>query len=144
MNKQLAVIAAIIILALGPAAAFAGAAPPKGPALRTVHLFSPGSVHDERLLLSLLQDLNATFARLGHSDVRYRLWKAEGAEGGKPELMYESTWPSREVYDKVHKEADYLKLLDKYRPFLQRVLKGEVYTTYVEVEPASSSKPAKD
>jgi hypothetical protein len=141
MKKHRAVLISMIVLALGPAAASLDcAAPPKGPAYRTVHVFSPGSVHDEKLMLSLLQEFSATVARLGASEVSYRLWKAEGGtKGEKTELMYESTWPSREVYDRVHKEAEYVKLLQKYLPFLRRVLKGEVYTAYVEIEPGPAA-----
>jgi hypothetical protein len=59
-------LVAIISHALGPGAALLdAAASPKGAAYRTVHVFTPGSVHDEKLLLSLLEEFNATVARLG-------------------------------------------------------------------------------
>jgi len=143
MKKNLALLAAIVVLALGTAASFRGAAPPKGPAYKTVHVFTPGSVNDEKLLLSLLEEFNSTIARLGVPSVRYRLWKAVGSGGDKAELMYESTWPSREVYDRVHKEKEYVDLLKKYLPFLRQVLKGEVYTAWFGTEPNPPARGGK-
>jgi hypothetical protein len=144
MKKHLAVLLSVIILPLGSATAFlSAAAPPKEPAYKTVHMFTPGSIHDEKLLLSLLEEFNATVARLGAPGVRYRLWRAVGTEGDKAELMYESTWPSREVYDRVHKEKEYVSLLQKYLPFLRQVLKGEVYTGWLGTETGPPAKKGK-
>jgi len=142
MNKKLAAVAAVVIAGWGWGAADLGAAdPPKTPAYKTVHVFTPGSIHDEKLLFALLQEFNAVFARLGSPGVRYRLWKAVGTEGDKAELMYESSWPSREVYDRIHKEKEYRALLEKYLPFLRQVLKNEVYTGWLGTEMGT---PAKD
>ena len=144
MKKHLAVLISVIVLPLGSATAFlAAAAPPKEPAYKTVHVFTPNSVHDEKLLLSLLGELNAVVSRLGAPGVRYRLWKDVGTDGDKAELMYESTWPSREVYDRVHKDKEYVSLLQKYLPFLRQVLKGEVYTGWLGTETGPPAKKGK-
>ncbi|OGD19313.1 MAG: hypothetical protein A2W03_18460 [Candidatus Aminicenantes bacterium RBG_16_63_16] len=126
-----------------PAAAFIDAAAPKGPAYKTVHVFTPSSVNDEKLLFSLLEEFNATLARLGAPGVRYRLWKAVGTKGDTGDLMYESTWPSREVYDRVHKEKEYMALLEKYLPYLRHVLKNEVYSAWLATETSRPEKKGK-
>ena len=144
MKRNRAVLAAILLLGFGPGSIVFGASdPPKTPAFKTVHVFTPGSVHDEKLLFSLLQEFNATVARLGAPGVRYRLWKAVGADGEKTELMYESTWPSREVYDRIHKEKEFMALLEKYLPYLRQVLKGEVYTGWLGTETGPPAKKGK-
>jgi hypothetical protein len=143
MKKSLAILTAIIVFALGNAPPFAGAKPAKEAAYKTVHVFTPGSVNDEKLLLSLFEEFNSTIARLGAPGVRYRLWKAVGSGGDKAELMYESTWPSREVYDRVHKEKEYVDLLKKYLPFLRQVLKGEVYTAWFGTVPNPPARGGK-
>lgn len=144
MNKNLVFRVAILVLALGPAAGILGVgAPPKEPAYKTVHVFTPGSVNDEKLLFSVLEEFNAMIARLGASGVRYRLWKAVGPKGDTGELMYESTWPSRDVYDRVHKEKEYVTLLEKYLPYLRQVLKSEVYSAWLATETSRPDKKAK-
>jgi len=142
MTKTLAALTAALVFGLGPGRVALGAAdPPKTPAYKTVHVFTPGSVHDEKLLFALLQEFNAVVARLGAPGVRYRLWKAVGTDGDKAELMYESSWPSRDVYDRIHKEKEYRALLEKYLPFLRQVLKNEAYTGWLAAEMGT---PAKD
>jgi hypothetical protein len=92
-------------------------------------------VQEEGRLLSVLQEFNQVLARLGFKGVRYRLWKIQGAAAGLSGYMYESTWPSLEIYDRVHKEAAYTKVLEKHLPFLREVLKNEIYDKLVELQP---------
>lgn len=111
-----------------------------GPAYRTVHTFSLPSAQDEAKLLSVLEEFNQVIARLGAREARYRLWKIQGAEAGLSGYMYESTWPSLEVYDRVHGEAAYKKVLEKNLPFLREILKNEIYDKVVELGPKKGNK----
>jgi hypothetical protein len=134
VRRTCIVMVAIVLLAFGTAPAFVGASPPAGPAYRTIHTFSLKSAQEEKQLISTLGELNGVLAKLGFSKVRYRLWKIQGAAEGLSGYMYESTWPSLEVYDRVHKQAAYRKVLEKNLPFLREVLKNEIYDKLVELD----------
>lgn len=135
MKRTRVITAAIIITILGAAVFSVKVSAPAGPAFRTVHTFSLCSAQEEGRLLSVLQEFNHVLARLGFTGVRYRQWKIQGAAAGLSGYMYESTWPSLEVYDRVHREAAYTKVLEKNLPFLREVLKNEIYDKLVELQP---------
>jgi hypothetical protein len=120
-------------LVLFLAASFLNAVPPSGPAFRTVHLFNLKSTQEETRLLAVLDEFNKLFSKLGYSQVSYRFWKVQGEEPGHSTYLYDSTWPDRSTYDKVHQNSAYKKLLDKHLPFLQQVLKNEIYSKYLEL-----------
>lgn len=54
--------------------------------------------------------------------------------------MWQSFWPSRAAYDKVHENEAYKKLAEKYHAFGEATVKTEVYNHYVELEPALKKK----
>jgi hypothetical protein len=79
--------------------------------------------------------MNAVVAKAGHPDVRYRLYKVVGKQSGNYNYLWESTWPSGDVYDKVHKSAGWESAMKRH-PQADDLMKGEVYNRYVEVAPA--------
>ena len=135
MKKYLMVLAASGICLLGISAVLLRGLPAKGPAFRTVHLFNFGSEQEEKRLLAVLGEFNQLFAKMGHPNIRYRLWRVQGQQAGEFAYLHESTWPDLATYDSVHKDAAYVKLLDKHLPFLRQVLKNEVYNRYLEIGP---------
>lgn len=122
---------AILILFLAPSLLNAG--PQADPAFRTVHLFDLSSTQEETRLLAVLDEFNQLFSRLGYSEVRYRLWKIQEKGSDQFTYLYDSTWPDKATYDKVHQNSDYKTILEKHLPFFQKVLENEIYTKYVEL-----------
>lgn len=139
MGKTMAVIIAagfMILIALGSNVGSSGSA---GPGLMTMHLTTlPPDKEQE--FLSVLNEYNQLFSKLGYPNVRYRLWKVSGKQAGEYAHMWQSFWPSRAVYDKVHENEAYKKLAEKYRAFGEATVKAEVYNHYVELEPAPKKK----
>jgi len=68
---------------------------------KTAHIFDLKSPEAERDLVQVMSRFNALFEELGYPECRYHLWKLE-SEGELPSYLWESTWPSRAVYDEVH------------------------------------------
>jgi hypothetical protein len=103
-------------------------------AFKAVHLVSltPQQV---AALLSWMADMNAAIAKAGHKDVRYRLYKVTGKQAGKYEFMWESSWPSGDVYAKIHNRPEWKSIADKHSAGLSDLLKDEIYNRYVEVLP---------
>ncbi len=128
------------ILALVLSATFARSLPPEGPAFRTVHLFSLSSAQEEGRLIAVLDEFNRLFSRLGYPQVSYRLWKVR--EGGTEQFshLYDSTWPDRSAYEKVHQDPAYKELLEKHLPFLQQILGEETYAKCLELRSGGPKK----
>lgn len=121
----------VVLFALIGTSALAQDAPPAGP-FRTVHLFAMTSDADVAVLQAALEDANAVVTRAGYPDVRYRLYKVAGTQAGPHNYLMESSWPSGEAYDKVHKSEAWTAAWKRH-PKVESLLKGEVYNRYVEV-----------
>ena len=91
---------------------------------KAVHLVSLTASQESSLLTAL--------AQAGHADIRYRLYKVTGKQDGKYTHMWESTWPSGDIYDQVHKSAAF-EAATKKHPEIEELMKEEVYNRYVEV-----------
>jgi len=115
-------------------AALAQEAPPEGP-FKAVHLVGLTSAAEVATLQAALDDMNAVVAKAGHPDVRYRLYKVVGKQNGNYNYLWESSWPSGDVYDKVHKSAGWESAMKRH-PKADDLMKGELYNRYVEVAPA--------
>ena len=76
--------------------------------------------------------INAAIEKAGHKDVRYRLYKVTGKQSGKYEYLWESSWPSGEVYRKIHEIPAWKAVAGKH-PNVNALLKDEIYNRYVEV-----------
>ena len=98
---------------------------------KAVHLVSL-TASQKSSLLTALADVNAAVAQAGHAGIRYRLYKVTGKQDGKYTHMWESTWPSGDIYDQVHKSAAF-EAATKKHPEIEELMKEEVYNRYVEV-----------
>ncbi len=111
----------------------------RGPSFATEHLIKLQPSEEARLL-SVLQAFNQLFTELGYPDVRYRLWKLAEDSTMQWSHRWDSVWPDRDTYDKVHQDDAFRKLLGKHRSYLEEILKGGVYCRFNEVTPAVKSK----
>ena len=134
----IALSATLASTVLGQEASPAQEAPPKE-AFKTVHLVTLSDA-DVVTVQTALDDLNAIVAKAGYPAVRYRLYKVVGRQTGSYSHLWESSWPGGEVYDTVHKSAEWQAALKKHAG-IAAVMKGEVYNRYVEVPSAGPSRP---
>ncbi len=117
-----------------------GRAEVEGPALKTVHLFNVASGPAEADLLGALDEMNQAIAKEGYPQSRYRVWKVQGDQQGSHAYLWESTWPDRATYAKVHEAQSYQRAFEHVRSAIQASVKDEVYNRYVEVPVARPTK----
>jgi hypothetical protein len=119
-----------VVLGMAASGAVAQEPPPSGP-FRAVHLVSltPQQV---TTLQAWMAEMNAFIDKTGHKDVRYRLFRVVGKQAGKYDFMWESSWPSGAVYQKIHSMPEWKEIGGKH-PEVSEVLKDEIYNRYVEV-----------
>jgi len=128
-------IALSVVLSVALCApALAQEAPPAGP-FKAVHLVGLDSAADVAKLQAALDDMNRAVAAAGFSNIRYRLYKVVGRQNGNYNYLWESSWPSGDVYTRVHKSEDWLAATKKH-PEIDALMKDEIYNRYVEVMPA--------
>jgi hypothetical protein len=130
--RRRSLILPAVVLGMFVISAAAQEAPPAG-AFKAVHLtnLTPQQV---AALSAWMADMNAVIAKAGHPDIGYRLYKVTGTQVGKYEYMWESSWPSRDVYTKIHNSPEW-KVVAERHPGLDGIMKDEIYNRYVEVLP---------
>lgn len=126
-------LSAVLSVTLG-ASALAQEAPPGGP-FRAVHLVDLKSPAQVAQLQAALDDMNRAIAAAGFPNIRYRLYKVVGKQNGNYNYLWESSWPSGDVYNEVHKNEAWLAATKRH-PEIDVLMKDEVYNRYVEVAPA--------
>ena len=126
--RSLALLVALLVVTFVPVAAQEPA--PAG-AFRAVHLTNL-TRQQVSVLQAWMADMNAAIDKTGHKDVRYRLYRVTGKQAGPYEYMWESSWPSGEVYRKIHENPAWKAVADKH-PDVTALLKDEIYNRYVEV-----------
>jgi hypothetical protein len=124
----------LFLIAAFGAMVLAQDAPPKGP-FKTVHLTNLKSAADVTALQTAIADMNQVVANAGYRDVRYRLYKVTGQQAGAHAYLWESSWPSGDAYDKVHKSAEWAASTQKH-PELDALMKDDIYNRYVEIPTA--------
>ena len=131
MRRRLSTVG-VAMLAIALVTTVAQERPP-AQAFKAVHLtnLTPQQVV---ALQAWMADINAVMARAGHSEVRYRLYKVTGKQAGKYEYMWESSWPSGEIYKKIHDDPEWGAVTQRH-PGLEGLLADEIYNRYVEVTP---------
>ncbi|MGE5814929.1 MAG: hypothetical protein ACM36C_10620 [Acidobacteriota bacterium] len=123
---------AFAILLAFPLSAARAQEPPAAPGpFKSVHLVK---LTDAKVatLQAALADLNAATAKAGYPEAKYRLYKVSGKQSGDFNYLFESSWPSGEVYQKVHTDPDWLAVAKKHSE-IDALRKGEIYNHYVEV-----------
>ena len=131
-NWMLLLVLLVVVIDKGPRAQ----EPAPKQAFKAVHLVTLTSA-DVAPLLAALADLNAAIAGAGQPEIRYRLYKVVGKQVGNYNYMWESSWPSGAVYDRIHNGPAFQEATKKH-PEVERLMKDEVYNRYVEV---TSAKP---
>jgi hypothetical protein len=126
--RSLALVVPLLVWTFAPVAA---QDPPPAGAFRAVHLvnLTPQQV---AALQGWMADINAVINKAGRKDVRYRLYKVTGKQAGPYEYMWESSWPSGDVYRKIHDDPGWKAVADKH-PSVNELLKDEIYNRYIEV-----------
>ena len=109
----------------------AAQAPAPDVAFRTIHLINIES-GKEAEVLALFEQFNQVMAKLGCADCRYRLWKVSGTQQGPHAYLWDSSWPGRAMYDKIHDTAEW-KTLSAQGDNLQKLVKDHIYNRIVEV-----------
>jgi hypothetical protein len=127
---RIVVLYVIVLFTISTALAQTQDATPKG-AFKAVHLVNLKTPADVATLQAAIADMNTAVAKAGAKDVRYRLYKVTGTQAGIQAYMWESSWPSGEVYDKVHKSAEWLAATTKHP--LDAVATDQIYNRYIEV-----------
>ena len=122
-----------LVAAFGPTVR-AQEAPPKEP-FKAVHLVNLKSAADVAALQAALADINKVVANAGYPGVRYRLYKVIGKQAGAYAYLWESSWPGGEVYERVHKTAEW-SASAKRHPEVEALMKDEIYNRYIEVPSA--------
>jgi hypothetical protein len=124
-------VLACALLATAPFSGLAQEAPP-AEAFRAVHLtnLTPPQV---AALQAWMRDINTAMGKAGHKEVSYRLYKVTGKQSGKYAYMWESSWPSGQVYKEVHDSPDWKTIAGKHAG-INELLKDEIYNRYVEVK----------
>jgi hypothetical protein len=86
--------------------------PPSGP-FRAVHLVSltPQQV---AVMQAWMTDINAVLDKAGQRDSRYRLFKVIGKQAGQYDFMWESSWPSGDVYTRIHSSPEWRAVREKH------------------------------
>jgi hypothetical protein len=122
--------AALVLVFTTPG--FAQEAPPKGP-FKAMHLVNLTDAQ-AATVQTALADMNAVVAKAGYKDIRYRLYKVFGKQAGTYNYLWESFWPSGEVYQKVHATPEWAAAVKK-NAALDALMKNELYNRFVEVAP---------
>ena len=100
-------------------------------AFKTMHFFNLKPKYSADDLEIVLDKFNKLFVKLGHPDCHYRLWESSG-EKKHERYLWESNWSSRSVYDEIHKNEEYRKLVRKDFIGLRKMFQDHTYYKFQE------------
>jgi len=101
-------------------------------AFKTIHFFNLKPKYSENEMQIILEQFNSLFKKLGHPECQYRIWKiTEGKD--QPNYMWESNWTSRSVYDEIHQNEEFRKLIREDFIGLRMKFKDHSYYRYYEL-----------
>ena len=78
--------------------------------IKSMHFFNLKSKYSADDLQRILEKFNGLFIKLGHPECKYRLWKSSEKKN-ETLFLWESNWSSKSVYDEIHKNEEYRKLI---------------------------------
>lgn len=81
-------------------------------AIKSMHIFNLKPKYTADDLQIGLDKFNRLFAELGHPECYYKLWVSSG-EKKHEGYLWESNWSSKSVYDEIHNNEEYRKLVRK-------------------------------
>jgi hypothetical protein len=103
-------------------------------AIKTMHFFNLKPKYSTDDLEIILDKFNKLFVKLGHPDCHYRLWESSG-EKKHEQYLWESNWSSRSVYDEIHKNEEYRKLVRKNLFGLRKMFQDHTSYKFQAVNP---------
>lgn len=101
-------------------------------AFKTIHYFNLKPKYSANDLHVILDKFNKLFVRLGHPDCYYRLWE-NTEENAQTRYLWESFWSSKSVYDEIHENAEYRKLIRGDFIGMRKMFKDHSYFRYTEL-----------
>ena len=101
-------------------------------AFKSMHIFNLKAKYSVDELQIGLEKFNKLFVKLGHPDCYYRLWESSG-EKKHEGYLWESNWSSKSVYDEIHKNAEYRKLIRVDFIGLRKMFKDHTKYQYYEL-----------
>ena len=116
---------------LRPALAQNNDEPPNQP-FQAVHLIKLPTDDAAKAFAAALADINAAIAKAGCRTCVYHLWKVYGTQSGEHNYLWISTWPGRDVYNKIHNDAGYQAAINRHQN-LNPAQDTQIYNRYVEV-----------
>jgi hypothetical protein len=103
-------------------------------AFKTMHVFNLKPKYTAADLQIGLEKFNRLFVKLGHPDCYYRLWESSG-EKKHESYLWESSWSSKSVYDEIHKNEEYRKLVRKDLFGLRKMFQDHTYYKFQAIRP---------
>ncbi len=100
-------------------------------AIKTMHVFNLKAKYTADELQIGLEKFNRLFVELGHPDCYYKLWVSTG-EKKHESYLWESSWTSKSVYDEIHKNEEYRKLIRKNMLGLRKMFQDHSYYKFQE------------
>jgi hypothetical protein len=134
MTRQLkSILILVFILIMGTPSCFAQKKDTKEDqlAIKTMHVFNLKPKYTADDLQIGLEKFNSLFVKLGHPDCHYRLWESSG-EKKHESYLWESSWSSKSVYDEIHKNEEYRKLVRKDMLGLRKMFQDHTYYRFQE------------
>ncbi len=113
---------------------------PSGPAYKTVHLLKLTTSKAENDLLKGLGEANKLFGQLGYPNIRYRVWKVSGTPSGGFTHLWESEWPDKSAYDKIHELKEFTDSWARYEKEFEAIEKDQVYNRFEEMPIVATKK----
>ena len=101
-------------------------------AFKSMHIFNLKEKYTADELQIGLDKFNSLFVKLGHPDCYYRLWESSG-EKKHESYLWESSWSSKSVYDEIHKNEEYRKLIREDFIGLRKMFKDHTVNKYHEL-----------
>lgn len=98
---------------------------------RTVHLINLKTAEDEIEYVAIANIFNNLMTDLGYQNIRFNFWKENGSVDGQFKYIFESNWPDKETYDKVHEHEKFIATKNKWYPKFKEKLEEDVYNRYV-------------
>ena len=109
-------------------------------AFKTMHVFNLKPKYTADDLQIVLEKFNELFIKLGHPECQYRLWE-NSEEKKQTRYLWESSWSSKSVYDEIHKNEEYRKLIRKDFIGLRKMFQDHTYYKYHELPFNAALRP---
>lgn len=96
----------------------------------SLHLFNLSNESDETDFIAIIDEFNQVCKDLGYGNIQYKISKLKDGYDSEKQYIMQSTWPSQEVYDKVHNSEKYLAVREENQDVFNRVIRDHVDAKY--------------